>query len=117
VEIDWLFALPVASRGFKLDDEALRVGVGLRLGLDLCIPHQCQFGSQVVQQLMNFTVLFAEEPRAGWGGTTPSMSWSLESCASAANLVLKEPTALFRIDGKRPDGLTLVQIWPLVQFS
>jgi len=44
---DWLFALPIASRGLKLDDEAVRVAVGLRLGLDLCIPHNCHCGSPV----------------------------------------------------------------------
>jgi len=35
---DWLFALPIASCGLKLDYEAVRVAVGLRLGLDLCVP-------------------------------------------------------------------------------
>ena len=44
---DWLFALPIASCGLKLDDEAVRVAVGLRLGLDLRIPHECHCGSMV----------------------------------------------------------------------
>jgi len=44
---DWLFALPIASCGLRLDDEAVRVGVGLRLGLPLCVPHQCSCGSLV----------------------------------------------------------------------
>ena len=35
-----------------------------------------------------------------------SMTWSLE--ASAATPMTKEPSRLFRTDGKRPDGLTLV---------
>jgi len=38
---DWLFALPIASCGLKLDDEAVSVAVGLRLGLDLCVQHEC----------------------------------------------------------------------------
>jgi len=44
---DWLFALPIASCGLKMDDEAVRVAVGLRLGLDLCVPHECHCGSMV----------------------------------------------------------------------
>jgi len=48
---DWLFALPIALRGLKLDDEAVRVAVGLRLGLDLCIPHECHCGFMVDAQL------------------------------------------------------------------
>ena len=44
---DWLFALPIASCGLGLDDEVVRVAVGLRLGLDLCTPHQCHCGSLV----------------------------------------------------------------------
>ena len=44
---DWLFAMPIASCGLKLDDEAVKVAVGLRLGLDLCVPHECHCGSMV----------------------------------------------------------------------
>jgi len=44
---DWLFAMPIASCGLTLDDEAVRVAVGLRLGFDLCVPHQCHCGSLV----------------------------------------------------------------------
>jgi len=36
-----------ASCGLKLDDEAARVAVGMRLGLNRCVPHQCQCGAQV----------------------------------------------------------------------
>jgi len=44
---DWLFAVPIASCGLRLDDEAVRVAVCLRLGLDLCSPHDCQCGALV----------------------------------------------------------------------
>ena len=38
----WLLALPVANCGMRLDDEAVRVAVSMRLGLSLCIPHECR---------------------------------------------------------------------------
>jgi len=46
---DWLFALPITSCGLQqlLDDEAVRVAVGLRLRLDLCSPYECRYGSVV----------------------------------------------------------------------
>ena len=37
--------LPIASCVLKLDDEAVRVAVGLRLGLNLCVPRQCECGA------------------------------------------------------------------------
>ena len=58
---DWLFALPTASCGLKLDDEAVRVAVGLRVGLDLCVPHNCHCGPQLT--LVVFTALYARELR------------------------------------------------------
>ena len=48
---DWLFAVSIAVSiapcGLKLDGEAVRVTVGLRLELDLCEPRQCHCGSAV----------------------------------------------------------------------
>jgi len=33
--------------GLRLADEEVRIGVGLRLGLPLCVPHSCHCGSLV----------------------------------------------------------------------
>ena len=44
---DWLHARPISSCGLRLDDEAIRVAVGLRLGTDLCHPHSCPCGAAV----------------------------------------------------------------------
>ena len=44
---DWLNALPITSCGLRLDNEAVRVAVGLRLGCSLCQPHQCPCGAMV----------------------------------------------------------------------
>ena len=43
---DWFFALPVTSCSLRLDDEAVRVAVALRLGLPLGTPHMCQCGAE-----------------------------------------------------------------------
>ena len=36
---DWLYALPIASCGLRLENEDIRVAVGLRLGAVLCQAH------------------------------------------------------------------------------
>ena len=44
---DWLFALPISVCGLRLGDEAIRVVVGLRLGLNICKPHTCPYSANV----------------------------------------------------------------------
>jgi len=47
---DWLLALSIANCGLRLQDEAVWVAVGMRLGLTLCVPHKCHCGSDVDAQ-------------------------------------------------------------------
>jgi len=44
---DWLLALPITACGLRLDDEAVRIAVALRLGSELGSPHSCRCGSSV----------------------------------------------------------------------
>ena len=44
---DWLHAIPITSCGLRLDDEAVQIAVGLRLGADICQPHSCTCGTLV----------------------------------------------------------------------
>ena len=44
---DGLHALPLSTCVLRLDNEAVRVAVGVRLGTSLCEPHQCPCGKQV----------------------------------------------------------------------
>ena len=102
---DWLFALPIVSCGLTLDDEAVRVAVGLRLGLDLCEPHQCQCSSAVnARRLHSFVCKRAPGRSARHHALNDLVARSL---AAAGVPVTKEPAGLSRTDGKRPDGLTL----------
>jgi len=45
--VHWLFALPIKPRGLCLDDEAVRIAVSVRLGMAICVPHNCHCGSSV----------------------------------------------------------------------
>ena len=42
-----LQALPISSFGFRLDDEAVKVAVGLRLGTNICNQQRCLCGTVV----------------------------------------------------------------------
>ena len=46
----WLKALPVSSLGLQIDDEAIRIIVGLRLECPLCLLHLCADCSEDVDQ-------------------------------------------------------------------
>ena len=100
----WLFALPIASCGLKLDDEAVRVAVGLRRGLDLCVPHECHCGSMFdAQGVHSFVCKKAPGRTARHHALNDLIA---RGFASAGFPVTKEPTRLFQTDGKQPDGLT-----------
>ena len=103
---DWLFALPIASCGLRLDDEVVRVEVGLRLGLGFCTPRQCHCCSLVdARGLHSFVCRRAPGRSARHHALNDLIARSI---ASAGVPVTKEPIGLFRSDGQRPDGLTLV---------
>ena len=42
---DWLYALPLSRCGLRVDNPAVHVAVGLRLGANICEPHQCPCGA------------------------------------------------------------------------
>ena len=44
---DWITAYTITQVGTRLDDETLRITVGLRVGLNVCLAHQCQCGATV----------------------------------------------------------------------
>ena len=38
---DWVNAMSISSYGLRLDKDTVRVGIGLRLGVNLCAPYTC----------------------------------------------------------------------------
>jgi len=90
------------NNNLKLDDEAVRVAVGLRLGLDLCTPHECHCGLPVdARGLHSFVCRKAPGRTARHHALNDMVA---RSFASAGTPVTKKPSGLFRTDGKRPDG-------------
>ena len=103
---DWLFAMPIASCGLKLDNEAIRIAVGLRLGLSLCVPHPCHCGSMVdAHGVHSFVCRHAPGRIARHQAFNDVVA---RAFASAGIPAAKEPVGLLRDDGKRPDGLTMI---------
>lgn len=103
---DWLHAIPITSCGLRLEDNAVRIAVGLRLGTDICQPHTCQCGALV-------------DVRGSHGLSCKRSAGRLirhnhmndiihRSLTRAGIPATREPNGLSRTDGKRPDGLTLI---------
>ena len=103
---DWLNALPIASCGLRLDDEAVRVAVALRLGLGVCVPHSCSCGENVDAWGQHAFVCKHASGRTQRHHALNDVI--ARSFASAGIPVAKEPTGIYRDSVKRPDGVTLV---------
>jgi len=103
---DWLLAFPIASCGLRLDDKAVRVAVGMRLGLALCASHSYPCGGQVDAQGLHAMVCKKAPGRIARHQVLNDIIW--RSLGSASIPATKEPSGLVRQDGKRPGGLTLI---------
>ena len=103
---DWLHALPISSCGLRLDDEAIRVAVGLRLGLNICQLHPCPCGTQVDARGTHGLSCKLSSGRMARHHQINDLIWRALSRAGIPSS--KEPSGLSRTDGKRPDGMTLI---------
>jgi hypothetical protein len=103
---DWLHALPITSCGLRLDNEAMRVAVGLRLGCSLCQPHQCPCGAMVETRGSHALSCRFSAGRQARHHYVNDIAY--RALVRAGVPATKEPKDLLRADGKGPDGLTLV---------
>ena len=103
----WLHALPISSLGLRMDDESIRIAVGLRLGVPLCRPHLCVSCGADVDELgtHGLSCRFSKGRHSRHAAVNDTIKRSLEAAKVPCHL---EPTGLYRSDGKRPDGATLV---------
>ena len=104
---EWLQAPPMSALGLRMDNEVIRVAAGLRLGITLCLPHQCHQCSADVDHL-------------GLHGLSCRKSQGRHPRHAAVNGLIRrylasakipshlEPSGITRSDGKRPDGATIM---------
>jgi hypothetical protein len=103
---DWLHALPITTCGLRLDNDAVRVATGLRLGCTLCQPHRCPCGAMVDARGTHGLSCRHSAGRSSRHHYLNDLLW--RAITRAGVPATKEPNGLYRADGKRPDGLTLV---------
>jgi len=103
---DWLLALPIANCGLRLDDEAVRVAVGMWLGLSLCVPHNCHRGTLLDAHGLHAMVCKKAPGKIARHHVLNDIIWRAFGAAGIPSI--KEPPGLDRQDGKRPDGLILI---------
>jgi len=90
--------LPIANCALWLDDKAVRVAVGLWLGLGLCIPHICQCGAEVDAQGGHAMVC---KRAAGKTARHHAMNDIIRRALTSADIpASKEPLGLNRRDSK-----------------
>ncbi|XP_052759361.1 uncharacterized protein LOC128202586 [Galleria mellonella] len=102
----WLQAFPSTNTGTLLDDCSFTLLIGLRLGVKIVQPHRCSCGASVEE--LGYHGLSCVRS----AGRIPrhAMINNIIHRALAMTQIpaILEPNGIFREDGKRPDGVTLV---------
>ena len=101
---DWITAYPIAQVGTRLDDETLRISVALRVGLNVCLAHQCRCGATVQSDgLHPLSCRFSAGRFPRHSAINDIISRSLDTAGLHSIL---ESVGLDQGDGRRPDGVT-----------
>ena len=101
----WLHALPASLLGSLLDDSALTISVGVRLGAPVVSEHTCVCGETVHVQGLHGLVCRKSAGRPHrHSGMDAIIARGLRSAGIMSEL---EPLGIFDVDGKRPDGVSV----------
>ena len=91
----------------RMDNDTIRVAVGLRLGAPLCRPHTCHHCGSDVDSLATHGLSCRQSQ--GQHFRHAAMNDIVHRSLPTAKIPSRlEPSGLQRSDGKRPDGVTMV---------
>ena len=103
----WLNALLISALSLRLDDDTVRIAVGLRLGIPLCKPHTCCMCGANVDCTATHGLSCQGSP--GRHHNHAAINTIIHRALSAAHIPSHlEPSGLDRSDGKCPDGATIM---------
>ena len=95
----------MSALGLRMDDDTVRIAVGLRLGAPTCGPYQCRHCSVEVDVFGRHSLSCKKSE--GRHFRHSALTDIVKRGLSAAHIPTRlEPTGLLR-SGKRPDGVTL----------
>ena len=97
-----------SSLGLRMDDNTIKVAVGLRLGSTLCRPHSCQHCRAKVADHLATHSLSCKKSEGRHYRHAAVNDILYRTLASAHIPSRLEPSDLNRSDGKRPDGVTMI---------
>ena len=98
----WLNVVPCKNLGLKLDDQQLRISIGLRLGANICVAHTSHCGKRVERDGLHGLSCTKSADRFSRHATLNSLI--KQTLGSLDMPSVPEPRGLYRNDGKRPDG-------------
>ena len=102
----WLNALPKSALGLRMDNNIIRIVMGLRLGSPLCRTHICKHCETTVDQFTTHGLSCQYSKGRHFGH---AINDTIHRTLSSAHIPsCLEPTALFHSDDKHVDGVTQV---------
>ena len=94
--------------GLRLDDNAVHIAVGLRLGANIREPHQYPCGAMTNAKGLHGLSCKGGNSESARYHSPNDLVWHALGKVNISSI--KEPSGLSSSDGKRPDGLTLM-LW------
>ena len=105
----WLNAFPISALSLRIDDETVRVAVGLCLGTQLCHPHSCCRCGTAVDRL-GIHGLSCRKSKGHHHHHHSELNDIVHWALTTAHIIPSrlEAASVLRSDGKRPDGTSVV---------